>query len=321
MKVSLIIPTYNRTDVLQETIELALQQDYPDYEIIVVDQTRNNPPQLQDYLNSLEGNITYVRQDRPSLTIARNRGIRMATGEIIVFIDDDVLIQSDFLKHHVETYKDDSVGGVMGVNYPDSQTPFSSLAQELYDSHKTPRLPRMGEILPVTHGRGCNFSFRRVVLFEAGLFDEYFQGSANHEDFDISVRVRSLGYQFLLNTNIYLIHLAEFAGGCGNRKGGEKLSKQAEQTRNILYFFVKNHRMEGIGNILKYLWTGYRNVALNRYRFREGLFSVIHAHFLYLNSVIRGIRDGLVNSRTYPFPPTYKPELVNPIASQHAISH
>lgn len=320
MKVSLIIPTYNRTDVLQQTIELALQQDYPDYELIVVDQTPNNPLHLQSYLNNLEEIIIYVRQEQPSLTIARNRGIRIATGEIIVFIDDDVLIQSDFLKHHVETYKDDSVGGVMGVNYPDTQTPFSSLARELYDFHKTPYVPRKGEILPVTHGRGCNFSFRREVLFEAGLFDEYFQGSANHEDFDMSVRVRSLGYQFLINTNIHLIHLAEFAGGCGNRKGKEKVSKKAEEAQNILYYFVKNRSIEGMGSIVKYLWTGYRNVVLNRYRIREGFLAVVNAHFLYLNSLIRGVKDGLANSRTYPLPPSYKPELRNLVSSHHSIS-
>ncbi|MFH1516934.1 MAG: glycosyltransferase [Pseudomonadota bacterium] len=89
MQVSLIIPTYNREELLVAILACALQQDCTAYEIILVDQTAQHTPETEEFLSDHAAQIKLIRQSPPSLTKARNEGIRQAKGDVIVFIDDD----------------------------------------------------------------------------------------------------------------------------------------------------------------------------------------------------------------------------------------
>ena len=89
MQVSLIIPTYNREELLIATLECTLRQDCTAYEIILVDQTAQHTPDTDKFLNDHTERIRLICQSPPSLTEARNEGIRQAKGDVIVFIDDD----------------------------------------------------------------------------------------------------------------------------------------------------------------------------------------------------------------------------------------
>ena len=104
--VSLIIPTYQREKVLCDSISYALNQDYADYEIVVVDQTDTHEIDTQRFLNQLPDFVRIVNHRPPSLTGARNRGILEAHGEIVIMIDDDVIIESDFISQHLRHYHD-----------------------------------------------------------------------------------------------------------------------------------------------------------------------------------------------------------------------
>ena len=89
----MVIPTYQRGDVLADTISMALRQDYRNFEVIVVDQSPETPPRVRALLKaSADRPLRYLRLSTPNLPGARNAGVRAATGEIIVFIDDDVVI-------------------------------------------------------------------------------------------------------------------------------------------------------------------------------------------------------------------------------------
>src|SRR5437879_5683771 len=115
MKVSLIIPTYSRGEVLCDTIRMALAQTYPDFEVIVVDQTPVVAPKVAAYIESLGESIQYHQLSPPNLPAARNVGVRSAAGDVVIFIDDDVCIQPDYIASHVRNYQDGSIGAVMGV--------------------------------------------------------------------------------------------------------------------------------------------------------------------------------------------------------------
>ena len=112
--VSLIIPTFNREKVLCDSINCALNQDYSDYEIIVVDQTASHDLETQRFLNQLPTSVRIIKHHPPSLTGARNCGIQEAMGEIMVMIDDDVIIERDFITQHLKYYDDSNVVGVTG---------------------------------------------------------------------------------------------------------------------------------------------------------------------------------------------------------------
>jgi glycosyltransferase involved in cell wall biosynthesis len=90
--ISVIIPTYQREAVLCASVDEALRQDYPNFEVLVVDQTQQHEPDTEQHLQHLAdvGKVQWYRVDWASLPAARNYGVSKAKGDIILFIDDDV---------------------------------------------------------------------------------------------------------------------------------------------------------------------------------------------------------------------------------------
>lgn len=86
--VSIIMPTYNRVQYIRQAIESVRAQDYPDWELIVVDDgsTDATPSAVAEFASS---NICYLRQDRQGPAAARNAGIAKARGALIAFLDSD----------------------------------------------------------------------------------------------------------------------------------------------------------------------------------------------------------------------------------------
>lgn len=89
MRVSVVIPAYNATRFLPEAVESVRQQTTPVHEIIVVDD--GSTDETEQVVQSLGGDIVYIRQANAGVSAARNRGISEATGEIIAFLDADDL--------------------------------------------------------------------------------------------------------------------------------------------------------------------------------------------------------------------------------------
>lgn len=89
-KISVIIPTYNRSKFLSEAIASVQQQEYPDFEIIVVDDgsTDNTYSMLN---NNDDNRIKIIFQENSGRSSARNHGLQIAKGNLICFLDDDDL--------------------------------------------------------------------------------------------------------------------------------------------------------------------------------------------------------------------------------------
>jgi glycosyltransferase involved in cell wall biosynthesis len=143
MGISVIIPTHNRKDLLRRCLAAATSQDYPDYEVIVVDDgstdgtgamVRREFPQVR-----------YIRQERNrGPAAARNRGIKVATGEIIAFTDDDCLLPLDFLSRLADGYRRyPEVAGVGGyLEAPDDLLRTNPFAR--YEAYVTHQVDRAG---------------------------------------------------------------------------------------------------------------------------------------------------------------------------------
>jgi glycosyltransferase involved in cell wall biosynthesis len=87
--VTVIIPTYNRGWIVQEAIDSVLNQDFSDYELIVVDDGSND--NTREILESYGKAITVLQQSNRGVSAARNRGIAEAAGRLIAFLDSDDL--------------------------------------------------------------------------------------------------------------------------------------------------------------------------------------------------------------------------------------
>jgi glycosyltransferase involved in cell wall biosynthesis len=104
-KVSVIIPTYNRSEMLKQAIDSVLAQGFDDFELIVVDD--GSTDNTEETLAACKGKIIYCRQENRGVSAARNRGIGIASGELIAFLDSDDLwlpgklsCQVDFFNSH-----------------------------------------------------------------------------------------------------------------------------------------------------------------------------------------------------------------------------
>ncbi len=99
-RVSVIIPTYNRADLLPQTIESCLAQTYPDLEIIVVDDGSTDT--TAEAVARYGAKVMYVRQDQQGVPKARQHGLQRALGEYITFLDSDDLMAPTKIERQVQ---------------------------------------------------------------------------------------------------------------------------------------------------------------------------------------------------------------------------
>jgi glycosyltransferase involved in cell wall biosynthesis len=200
MKCSLVIPTFRRPDLLRRCLEAATSQDCDDYEVIVVDDA--SPDDTGAMVAREYPRVRYVRQPQNrGPAAARNRGIAMATGEVVAFTDDDCLVPSDFLRSLAESYEHyPLVAGVGGyLEAPEALLADNPWAQ--YESFVTHRVYGAGP-QPYQGGFECpaggtnSMSYRRDVLEAAAGFDETFPLPGG-EDADLKWRVVRGGCQLL----------------------------------------------------------------------------------------------------------------------------
>lgn len=86
---SIIIPAYNVAGYIGEAIESVLQQDFSQYEIIVINDGSLDTPELERVLEPYSDKIIYLRQENAGISAARNAGLRIARGELIALLDAD----------------------------------------------------------------------------------------------------------------------------------------------------------------------------------------------------------------------------------------
>jgi len=187
-RVSVVIPTYNRSALLEVALQSVLAQDYADLEIIVVDDgcTDDTAQVVAKY----GSRVKYVKQENSGLPGARNTGIRTATGEYLCFLDDDdfylpgkVRKQACYLDAHPEL---DIVACQHVLTDESGQfTEWSGTIPE-------------GEVFHRFLLEGCFVTsggplVRRSVYERVGLFDEQSKGS---EDWDMWLRISGAGYRF-----------------------------------------------------------------------------------------------------------------------------
>jgi len=108
LRVSVIIPTYNRALYLAEAVRSALMQTYPRKEVIVIDDgsTDNTGEVIRDF----KDRVRYIRQPRLGKSQARNHGIRVAQGELIAFLDSDDIWLPSKLESQVRLFSSRKVG-------------------------------------------------------------------------------------------------------------------------------------------------------------------------------------------------------------------
>lgn len=100
-KVSIIIPVYNAEKTIEKCVSSILKQTYKNYEVLLIDDgsSDNSLDVIQKYKK--HENIKVLTQENHGVAYTRNRGIKEATGDYIMFIDNDDFIDSDYIEKHI----------------------------------------------------------------------------------------------------------------------------------------------------------------------------------------------------------------------------
>ncbi len=236
-KASIIIPTYNRLDLLQNCISSIRKHTDTPYEIIVVDNA------------STDGTAEWCRREKlifislpgnEGFPIACNKGLRLCSGETLVLLNNDTVVTPNWLSNMSAALYSSSDVGIVGpvtnyasgsqqVHYPfEDIAEFQRIAAEVNvpDPSKWKRVERIV---------GICFVFHRNLMDMIGLLDERFS-PGHYEDDDFCLRTRLHGFSLLVchDTLIYHEGSATFI-----REGIEQQQRLVE--RNYQMFMDKWH--------------------------------------------------------------------------------
>lgn len=173
MRVSMIVPTRNSARTLAACLESCRMQTHPDVEVIVVDNS------------STDGTVEIGQRladafydQKPERSAQRNRGAAEATGEVVFFIDSDMVLEPTVVAEIVEVFKDPQIGAVIVPERSFGEGFFADcrvLEKSLYVGDTDVEAPR---------------AFRREVFQGTGGWDETLTAA---EDWDLADRTKALG--------------------------------------------------------------------------------------------------------------------------------
>jgi hypothetical protein len=241
MIASVVIPTFNRGPLLAETVEHVLRCRVPgkdEVEVIVVDDGSRVPAEATlGVLPSKQTSFRVLRQENAGPGAARNAGFRVARGDVVLFVDDDILVPPDLVNRHCDVHARFPGSVVFGHTYFNAvETPLlrymNALAKPVTDEG----------LVPVQMVASGQLSVeRRQFASRGGLYREDLRTPAA-EEYELSYRLRSEGIPILFAPGIvgshrqpvelssmcaqqykYGVGLAEAAAKCGNLDGMDEL--------------------------------------------------------------------------------------------------
>jgi GT2 family glycosyltransferase len=210
---SVIVPTYNRPTALDRTLAALRAMDFPadKLEIVVVD-TGPNKPESERVARS--HGAQYLAHADLGVSVARNLGAKSASGELLMFVDDDIVVEQDNLRRHeaVHVRHDRCVVSGHWEYEPELRrrleaSPLGRWRLSYEDLYNKPNGvtgdTRRGQVHPRTMTTQ-NLSLRTEAFWSLGGFDERFPVGA--EDQDLTWRANRAGYLLIYDYDIRIIH-------------------------------------------------------------------------------------------------------------------
>ncbi|WP_242155131.1 glycosyltransferase family 2 protein [Aestuariivivens sediminis] len=192
-KVSVIIPTLNRYEHLKAILQDLEQQDYKNFEIIVVDQSTPFDP---SFYNAFNLDIQLIRQEAKALWLARNTAVKRAKGALIALSEDDVRIQPDWISNHLKCLEYFKAEVSAGVFYPKGKS-----------------IPKARSFFAVASQFATgNAMLYKHVFNTVGLFDRQFE-KQRMGDGEFGLRVYLSGIKSISNPIASCVDVKASTGG------------------------------------------------------------------------------------------------------------
>ena len=196
-RVSVVVCSYNGGETLDQCLRSLLDLDYPDYEVILVDDgSTDNTREIVARFPDVE----VVHQANQGLSVARNVGLRASTGSIVAYTDSDCFAHPDWLSHLVDQLQRSGAAAVGGPNLPPGD---GWLAACIDASPGQPTHVLEGDQV-AEHIPGCNMAFRRDALEAIHGFDQEYRKAG--DDVDVCWRLQETGWWITFAPSAFVWH-------------------------------------------------------------------------------------------------------------------
>lgn len=223
-RISLIVPSYNRSQYLKKSLPTFINQSIHSslYEILIIDNNSNDNTRavVYDAMNEARVQWRYVFEERQGLHYARNRGILESSGDIIVFGDDDIEATENWLKYILREYDSNERAGIVGgkvlprwvgnppewiYDYGDAKIHGVFAYLDKGDSRKS---------IDDAMLFGCNFSIRKKLAIEIGgsppdTFPKKLKHLSGMGETEMLMRVAGMGYDIIYLPEAIVFHHAD----------------------------------------------------------------------------------------------------------------
>jgi glycosyltransferase involved in cell wall biosynthesis len=241
LKLSVVVCTKDRKDKAVKCITAVVSQSEKPSEVIIVDSSSTKD--LCEPASTIleKGGIRFVYDYFDcSMTVARNRGIKKSSGDIVLFLDDDVVLYPDYIEKLIEFYREyPEAGGACGYLCDGNRFLIDRLM-------KFPRIPALSEPFTIISLHGSNMSFKREV-FDHFTFNEDLRGYYADDD-EFCARA-SQRYKLYLVPGIRCVHEHTPTGG----------ARQEPYTMlNTMMFnryYVYRQREKNLFNFMHYIFS------------------------------------------------------------------
>ena len=230
LDISVVIPTRNRVDSLIETIEQIYNCEYIPNEIVIVDQSEKKiSEEIKNKISKYKNiKIVYYHQEIPSLTKARNQGLRLAKNEIVVFSDDDIYVENETLYRIFNCFNENKCISLIGaIDTLDNLNSINKLYSVMgYIFLRKKYNSKEGYVMKSIFGRypqnidkriktqwamGYFFAIRKSIAEKGNIyFDENLKSYAYPEDLDFTYRFseysKKLNMYMIIDPNIRVEH-------------------------------------------------------------------------------------------------------------------
>jgi GT2 family glycosyltransferase len=196
-RVSVIVCSYNGGATLEQCLRSLLALDYPDYEIIVVDDGSTDDTRA---ILCRHPTVRAIHQANQGLSVARNVGLRAATGSIIAYTDSDCFADPDWLTHLVYHLQHGDAAAVGGPNVtPEDGWLAACVAAAPGQPTHVLESDQVAEHIP-----GCNMAIRRDALLAVRGFDPAYRTAG--DDVDLCWRLQQAGYWITFAPGAFVWH-------------------------------------------------------------------------------------------------------------------
>lgn len=215
LKFTVIIPTFNRAEILQRNLNLLATQTFDDFEVIVIDDgsTDETLRLLREFEKKVKFPLKFLTQKNSGQATARNRGIEISTGEILLFLGDDMLPLPNLLEKHFDFHKKFPAENFacLGLVRWHPEIRISKFMKWLEKSGAQFKFHDLKENSQTDFWRfyTANISFKKKFLGKE-RFNENFSGWG-FEDAEIGLRLQKKGMKLLFNPEAIAQHFHEIS--------------------------------------------------------------------------------------------------------------